>query len=136
MVDLPDLKYPLFVPRVAKALSRDLFAAVRERDQLLHHPYDSFVPVVEFLRQAARDPKVLAIKQTLYRTGDQSSIVDALVDAARNGKEVTVVVELPARFAEAQNIDLAEKLQAGGAHVVYGVGGYKTQAQMDSEGRW
>src|SRR3546814_10349718 len=114
MVDRPDLKYPLFVPRVAKALSGDLFAAIRERDHLLQHPYDSFVPVVEFLRQAARDPKVLAIKQTLYRTGDQSSIVDALVDAARNGKEVTVVVELRARFDEANNIDLAE---IGRAHV-------------------
>ncbi|HEY9546968.1 MAG TPA: polyphosphate kinase 1, partial [Solimonas sp.] len=130
MVDRPDLKYPLFVPRVAKALSGDLFAAIRERDHLLHHPYDSFVPVVEFLRQAARDPKVLAIKQTLYRTGDQSSIVDALVDAARNGKEVTVVVELRARFDEANNIDLAEKLQDVGAHVVYGVVGYKTHAKM------
>lgn len=130
MVDRPDLKYPAFTPRVPKALSGDLFAAIRERDQLLHHPYDSFAPVVEFLRQAARDPKVLAIKQTLYRTGDQSAIVDALVEAASNGKEVTVVVELRARFDEANNIDLAEKLQEVGAHVVYGVVGYKTHAKM------
>ncbi|MGH8446593.1 MAG: polyphosphate kinase 1 [Solimonas sp.] len=130
MVDRPDLKYPPFTPRIPKALSGDLFAAIRERDQLLHHPYDSFAPVVEFLRQAARDPKVLAIKQTLYRTGDQSAIVDALIEAASNGKEVTVVVELRARFDEANNIDLAEKLQEVGAHVVYGVVGYKTHAKM------
>ncbi|NGY04773.1 polyphosphate kinase 1 [Solimonas terrae] len=130
MVDRPDLKYPLYVPHVPKALSGDLFTAIRERDHLLHHPYDSFTPVVEFLRQAARDPKVLAIKQTLYRTGDQSSIVDALIEAASNGKEVTVVVELRARFDEANNIDLAEKLQEVGAHVVYGVVGYKTHAKM------
>ncbi|MFT4046026.1 MAG: polyphosphate kinase 1 [Solimonas sp.] len=130
MVDRPDLKYPPFTPRVPKALAGDLFAAIRERDQLLHHPYDSFAPVVEFLRQAARDPKVLAVKQTLYRTGDQSAIVDALIEAAGSGKEVTVVVELRARFDEANNIDLAEKLQEVGAHVVYGVVGYKTHAKM------
>lgn len=130
LIDRPDLKYPVFTPRVPKALSGDLFAAIRERDQLLHHPYDSFMPVVEFLRQAARDPKVLAIKQTLYRTGDRSAIVDALMEAASNGKEVTVVVELRARFDEANNIDLAEKLQDVGAHVLYGVVGYKTHAKM------
>jgi polyphosphate kinase len=130
LIDRPDLKYAPFTPRVSKALSGDLFAAIRERDQLLHHPYDSFAPVVEFLRQAARDPKVLAIKQTLYRTGDKSAIVDALIEAASNGKEVTVVVELRARFDEANNIDLAEQLQEVGAHVVYGVVGYKTHAKM------
>ncbi|HEX4895991.1 MAG TPA: polyphosphate kinase 1 [Solimonas sp.] len=130
LVDRPELKYAPYSPRLPKALSGDLFAAIRERDQLLHHPYDSFAPVVEFLRQAARDPKVLAIKQTLYRTGDKSAIVDALVEAARNGKEVTVVVELRARFDEANNIDLAEQLQDVGAHVVYGVVGYKTHAKM------
>jgi polyphosphate kinase len=130
LIDRPELKYPPFVPKISKALSGDLFAAIRDRDHLLHHPYDSFTPVVEFLRQAARDPKVLAIKQTLYRTGDKSAIVDALIEAARNGKEVTVVVELRARFDEANNIDLAEQLQDVGAHVVYGVVGYKTHAKM------
>jgi polyphosphate kinase len=130
LVDRPDLKYAPFTQKVPKALTGDLFSAIRERDQLLHHPYDSFMPVVEFLRQAARDPRVLAIKQTLYRTGAKSPVVDALVEAAKNGKEVTVVVELRARFDEADNIDLAEKLQDVGAHVVYGVVGYKTHAKM------
>ncbi|MGQ0696910.1 MAG: polyphosphate kinase 1 [Panacagrimonas sp.] len=130
LVDRPDLKYAPFTQKVPKALTGDLFASIREHDQLLHHPYDSFMPVVEFLRQAAKDPKVLAIKQTLYRTGAKSPIVDALVEAAKNGKEVTVVVELRARFDEADNIDLAEKLQDVGAHVVYGVVGYKTHAKM------
>ena len=130
LVDRPDLKYAPFIQKVPKALTGDLFSAIRERDHLLHHPYDSFMPVVEFLRQAAKDPRVLAIKQTLYRTGAKSPVVDALVEAAKNGKEVTVVVELRARFDEADNIDLAEKLQDVGAHVVYGVVGYKTHAKM------
>lgn len=131
MVDRPDLKYPAFTPRMPKVFSGgDIFSAVRDRDVLLQHPYDSFMPVVEFLRQAAKDPKVLAIKQTLYRTGAKSLVVDALIEAARAGKEVTVVVELRARFDEADNIDLAEKLQDVGAHVVYGVVGYKTHAKM------
>ncbi len=131
MVDRPELKYAPYTPRVPKALSgTDVFAAIRERDHLLHHPYDSFMPVVDFLRHAARDPKVLAIKQTLYRTGDKSAVVEALIEAARNGKEVTVVVELRARFDEEANIDLAEQLQDVGAHVVYGVVGYKTHAKM------
>jgi polyphosphate kinase len=131
LIDRPDLKYPAMSPRTPKALmATDLFASIRERDVLLHHPYDSFAPVVEFLRQAARDPKVLAIKQTLYRTGAKSAVVDALIEAAKAGKEVTVVVELRARFDEENNIDLAEKLQDVGAHVVYGVVGYKTHAKM------
>ncbi len=131
LVDRADLKYAPHTPRVPKAFAgADVFAAIRERDQLLHHPYESFVPVVDFLRTAARDPKVLAIKQTLYRTGDKSAIAEALIEAARNGKEVTVVVELRARFDEEANIDLAEQLQEVGAHVVYGVVGYKTHAKM------
>ena len=131
MVDRPDLKFPSFTSNVPKRLQGgDSFAAIREGDVLLHHPFDSFAPVIEFLRQAARDPNVLAIKQTLYRTGTQSAVVDALMEAARNGKEVTVVVELRARFDEAHNIDLAEQLQNVGAHVVYGVVGYKTHAKM------
>lgn len=130
LVDRPELKYAPFTPRIPKALSGDLFAAIRERDQLLHHPYDSFTPVLELLRQAARDPKVLAIKQTLYRTGAKSPVVEALIEAARNGKEVTVVVELRARFDEADNLSVAEKLEEVGAHIVYGVVGYKTHAKM------
>lgn len=130
MVDRPELKYPPFVPRVPRALSGDLFAAMRKRDHLLHHPYDSFLPVLELLRQAARDPNVLAIKQTLYRTGAKSPVAEALIAAARAGKEVTVVVELRARFDEADNISLAEALQEVGAHVVYGVVGYKAHAKM------
>lgn len=130
-VDRPELKYAPFTARVPKALTGgDIFAAIRERDHLLHHPYDSFTPVLELLRQAARDPKVLAIKQTLYRTGAKSPVVEALMEAARNGKEVTVVVELRARFDEADNLNLAEKLEEVGAHIVYGVVGYKTHAKM------
>jgi len=131
-IDRPDLKYPAFTPRLTSELgpSGDLFAEIRSRDVLLHHPYDSFLPVIDFVRRAAADSRVLAIKQTLYRTGPDSAVVDALVSAARAGKEVTVVVELRARFDEADNIELANRLQAGGAHVVYGVVGYKTHAKM------
>jgi polyphosphate kinase len=132
LIDRPDLKYPAFTPSVPKRLStrEDFFAALREGDLLLHHPFESFAPVIDFLRQAASDPDVLAIKQTLYRTGPQSPIVDALVDAARNGKEVTVIIELMARFDEAANIQLATRLQEAGAHVMYGVVGYKTHAKL------
>jgi polyphosphate kinase len=132
LVDRPDLKFPAFTPglpaRIAGA--NDMFQAMREGDILLHHPFESFVPVIDFLKQAAADPKVLAIKQTLYRTGPESAVVDALVEAARAGKEVTVVVELRARFDEAANIALATRLQEAGAHVVYGVVGYKTHSKM------
>jgi polyphosphate kinase len=130
LIDRPELKYTPFVPRLPKALAGDLFAAMRKSDQLLQHPYDSFAPVLDLLRQAAKDPNVLAIKQTLYRTGAKSPVAEALIQAARNGKEVTVVVELRARFDEADNISLAEALQDVGAHVVYGVVGYKTHAKM------
>ncbi|MDA3921008.1 MAG: polyphosphate kinase 1 [Salinisphaera sp.] len=131
-VDRPDLKYPAYSPRLPSELgpAGDLFAEIRGGDVLLHHPYDSFLPVVDFVRRAAADPKVLAIKQTLYRTGPQSAVVDALVEAAKADKEVTVVVELRARFDEADNIELANRLQAAGAHMVYGVVGYKTHAKM------
>jgi polyphosphate kinase len=132
LVDRPDLKYSGFTSGLPATLGyqSDLFATMRERDILLHHPFESFTPVVDFLRQAARDPHVLAIKQTLYRTGPESAVVDALVQAARAGKEVTVVVELRARFDEEANIALANRLQEAGAHVVYGVVGYKTHAKM------
>ena len=132
LVDRPDLKYPPFVPGLPARLAgyTDLFALVREKDVMLHHPYQSFAPVLDFVRQAARDPDVLAIKQTLYRAGSDSGIVDALVDAARNGKDVTVIVELMARFDEAANIELATRLQEAGAHVMYGVVGYKTHAKL------
>jgi polyphosphate kinase len=131
-IDRPELKFTGFTPRLPGKMGPGgrLFSEIAKRDILLHHPYDSFVPVVEFLKQAAEDPKVLAIKQTLYRTGSDSAIVAALVKAARAGKEVTVVVELRARFDEEDNIQLANRLQAAGAHVVYGVVGYKTHAKM------
>ena len=132
LIDRPDLKYAPFTPAVPRELRgvEDMFAAIRNRDILLHHPFEAFGPVVDFLRQAAADPEVLAIKQTLYRAGNDSSIVQALVDAARAGKDVTVVVELRARFDEAANIEVATRLQAAGAHVVYGVVGFKTHAKL------
>jgi polyphosphate kinase len=132
LVDRPDLKYPAFTPGLPAELSHsgDLFKVMRRRDILLHHPFESFAPVIELLRQSAQDPDVLAIKQTLYRTGPDSAVVDHLVTAARNGKEVTVVVELRARFDEAANISLANRLQEAGAHVVYGVVGHKTHAKL------
>ncbi|MGH8178597.1 MAG: polyphosphate kinase 1 [Steroidobacter sp.] len=132
LIDRPDLKYPPFTPRVPQRLAakEDIFSAMRDGDLLLHHPFESFAPVIDFLRQAAADPDVLAIKQTLYRAGPQSPIVDTLVDAARAGKEVTVIIELMARFDEAANIQLATRLQEAGAHVMYGVVGYKTHAKL------
>ncbi|OQY53617.1 MAG: polyphosphate kinase 1 [Candidatus Parabeggiatoa sp. nov. 2] len=130
LVNRPDLKYPSFKPGIPSSLGRNLFSTIREGDILLHHPFQSFTPVIDFVRQAATDPQVLAIKQTLYRSGPDSVLVDALVDAARSSKEVTVVVELRARFDEEANIRLANRLQEAGAHVVYGVVGYKTHAKM------
>jgi polyphosphate kinase len=132
LVDRPELKFTPFKPSTPPQLARnkDIFAAIRRSDILLHQPFESFSPVVEFLRQAAESPEVLAIKQTLYRTGADSPIVNALIKAARAGKEVTVVIELRARFDEKANIDLAAKLQEAAVHVVYGVVGYKTHAKM------
>lgn len=131
-IDRPDLKYPAFVPGVPRQLTQgaDLFAAIRRADIVLHHPFESFLPVAAFIQQAAADPKVLAIKQTMYRTGPESVIADALVLAAHAGKEVTVVIELRARFDEADNIAVANRLQEAGAHVLYGIVGFKTHAKM------
>ncbi len=127
-----DLKFPPFTPVLPPRLAEaeDYFAVLRRGEVLLHHPYDAFTPVVALLRQAADDPDVLAIRQTLYRTASRSAIADALVHAARSGKEVTAVIELRARFDEADNIRLAERLYQAGVHVVYGVVGYKTHAKM------
>lgn len=132
LVDRPDLKYPHHQPLIPAEFETDasLLAVIAQRDVLLHHPFDSFLPVVSCLKEAAADPDVLAIKQTLYRTGPNSVMVDALVDAARAGKEVTVIIELRARFDEAFNIELANRLQEAGAHVVYGVVGKKTHAKL------
>ncbi len=132
LINRPELKYKPFVPAVPSkiTLKSDIFESLRKQDILLHHPYESFAPVVDFIRLAANDPNVLAIKQTLYRTGPSSAVVNALVKAARLGKEVTVIVELRARFDEQANISLSAKLQEAGAHVVYGVVGYKTHAKM------
>lgn len=129
-IDRPELKFPVFVPSVQPGTAGDIFEILSQRDILLHQPFESFGPVVDFIRQAAADPDVLAIKQTMYRSSSDSPIVEALVEAARAGKEVTVVVELRARFDEAANIGFATRLQEAGAHVVYGVVGYKTHAKM------
>lgn len=131
-LDFPNLRYRPFSPGVSPAMSNDIsvFELLRRQDILMYHPFESFQPVVDFLRQAARDPKVLAIKQTLYRTGQDSEIMDLLVEAARNGKEVTAVVELRARFDEESNLEGAARLQKAGAIVVYGIVGFKTHAKM------
>ena len=131
-VDRPDLKYASFVPGLPRRLrgDRSIFDTIRRGDLLLHHPFESFTPVVELIRTAANDPNVLAIKQTLYRTESGSPLVEALIDAARSGKQVTALVELRARFDEAANIDLATRLEEVGANVVYGIVGYKTHAKM------
>jgi polyphosphate kinase len=128
----PDLRWKPFVPAWPRKLApgADLFEALKQGDILLHHPFESFEPVIEFLRQSAVDPKVVSIRMTLYRTGISSVVVDALEDAARRGKEVTVIVELKARFDEEANINLAERLEAVGAQVVYGVVGLKTHGKM------
>ncbi len=127
-----ELQYAPLTPVIPKLLqsSDKLFNVVGKQDVLLYHPFESFTPVVDMLRQAAKDPNVLAIKQTLYRTGANSEIVDALVDAARSGKEVTAVIEIRARFDEESNLALAGRLQQAGAVVIYGVVGFKTHAKM------
>lgn len=132
LIDRPDLKFAPFKQHIPPQLNRNksIFNAIKKQDILLHHPYDSFAPVVDFIRQAAIDPDVIGIKQTLYRTGVDSPIVNTLIKAARAGKEVTVVIELRARFDEQENINLANKLQEAAVHVVYGVVGYKTHAKM------
>jgi len=128
----PEHRWPAFVPAWPRGLPQgaDLFETIRAGDVLLHHPFESFEPVIEFLRQAATDARVAAIRMTLYRTGTASIIVDLLAEAARRGKEVTVVVELKARFDEEANINLAERLEALGAQVVYGVVGLKTHSKL------
>ena len=132
MVDRPDLKFPPFTPGTPKALRKhaDMFALIRQRDLMLHHPFESFQPVIDFIKQAASDPDVVAIKQTVYRTGHDSALMEALLAAAQRGKEVTVVVELLARFDEETNISWAQRFEDAGAHVVYGVFGFKTHAKM------
>ncbi|NBW44094.1 MAG: polyphosphate kinase 1 [Betaproteobacteria bacterium] len=130
-VDRPDLKFPSFAPGLPGWLKqKDLFSAIRKGDVMVHQPYESFAPVMDFLSSAAIDPKVMAIKQTIYRTGVDSALMEALIAAAKAGKEVTVVVELMARFDEEANLNWAARLEQVGAHVVYGVVGHKTHAKM------
>jgi polyphosphate kinase len=131
-VERPDLKYAAFQPGLPSPLAEhsDLFEFLKRQDILLHHPYQSFAPVIDFIRTTAADPDVIAIKQTVYRTGTDSELMEILIDAARRGKEVTVVVELMARFDEEANLNWAARLEEVGAHVVYGVVGHKTHAKM------
>ena len=132
-VERPDLSFPDFTPAVTDLDSDDddgIFETLRDGDVVLHHPYDSFVDVLNFLEEASRDPQVLAIKQTLYRTGDDPRLLSSLRHAAENGKQVVALIELKARFDEQRNISVARKLERAGAHVVYGVPGLKTHAKV------
>ena len=128
----PELKYPAFQPALPPALAGqpDIYAVLKKQDVLLHHPYESFTPVIDFIRTSVTDPRVIAIKQTVYRTGTDSELMEILIEAAKRGKEVTVVVELMARFEEEVNITWASRLEEVGAHVIYGVVGHKTHAKM------
>ena len=130
--DLPELRFPSYQQKIPKVLytKKPIFDVLKAGDVLLHHPFDSFAPVIKLLRDAAYDPSVLAIKQTLYRSGADSEIVQILAEAARSGKEVTAIIELRARFDEESNIEVANVLQEAGAVVVYGIVGYKTHAKM------
>ena len=133
-IERPDLRFPPFLPaipgRLAAEEDEDIFATIRRHDVLLHHPFDSFQPVIDFLRTAARDPDVLAIKQTLYRVGRNSPVVETLLEAAQNRKQVAVLVELKARFDEESNIGWAKALEAEGVHVIYGLLGLKTHSKV------
>lgn len=133
LIDRPDLKFPTFTPHVSSSYENgaNIFERISRKTNLVfHHPYEAYLPVVEFVRQAARDPNVLAIKQTLYRTGTESVFVKYLMEASRAGKDVTVIIELRARFDEEANIELAQRLGEAGIQVVYGVVGFKTHAKM------
>lgn len=132
-VDRPELKFSQFIPGMPSILQKkaaSIFQLIRKGDILLHHPFESFQPIIQFIQQSASDPLVIAIKQTVYRTGTDSIIMESLINAAQQGKEVTVVVELLARFDEEANINWAGRLEEAGAHVVYGVVGHKTHAKM------
>jgi len=131
-VDRPDLKFTPYQPGQPKTVSRhyDIFATLRKQDILLHHPFQSFTPVIDLIEQAANDPQVVAIKMTVYRTGTDSAVTEHLLRASQKGKEVTTVVELMARFDEEANLNIAARLEEVGVHVVYGVFGYKTHAKM------
>src|SRR5690606_7943696 len=132
LIKRPDLHYPGFTPNIPNRIKKaeKVFDALSQKDILLLHPFESFTPILDPLCQSSKDPNMLTTKQSLYRSGSQSEIVAALVDADRRGKEVTVVIELRARFDEAENLELASRLQEAGSVVVYGVVGYKTHAKM------